>query len=102
MRGFNYTVNLTLPNLGEVTAEVTYCMGFPGSRWEPPDSDEVIVNKITSKSGVEILLSDEQLESFYDLFLEAGGEAHSNYLDASYNQYAESLKEEFFSSDLPF
>lgn len=101
MRGFNYTINLTLPNFGEVIAEVTYYLGFQGSYWEPPDSDEVTVNSIKNKDGVEIHLSDEECESYYDLFLYSVSISHSKFIEESYNQYADSVKEEF-SSDLPF
>ncbi len=102
MRTHDYTVTLDLPNYGTVTAEITYGVGFSGSYWEPPDSDEVIVNKIVNADGREIQLSDSQYEEYYNLFLQAGGEIHSSYMDQVFNRYAEEYLAEESDTSTPF
>ena len=88
-RTYDYTISLDLPNYGKVTAVIDYHIGFSGSYWEPPDSDEVTVESLVDPAGVEIKLSDEEWEEFYPIFLEKGGEAHSNYMDEWYKKYAQ-------------
>lgn len=102
MRTHNYTVTLDLPNYGTVTAEITYGIGFSGSYWELPDSDEVIVNKIVNADGGEIQLSDSEYEEYYDLFLQAGGEIHSSYMDHVFDQYAEEYLAKEPDPQIPF
>lgn len=97
---FPYTVKVTLP-IGEVTIEADYYQGHMGTYWEPPDPDEVSVNKIIDASGQEMTLAEEQYEDYYNLILEAVSEAHSAYLDQQWNKHAE----EYLASldkDTPF
>jgi hypothetical protein len=98
-RSYDYTVKVTLPIYGEVTAEIQYHIGFSGSYWEPPDSDEVTVEALTNADGQKIDLSDDEWERFYDLFLTAGGEAHSSYMDEWYAKCAKEWEED---REIPF
>ena len=98
----HYSISLDLPNYGKVTAEVDYYMGYPGSYWEPPDSDEVCVKKILNQSGEEISLTDEEHEEYYDLFLEASSGVHNSHMNSYYGKYAESLADDSSPSDVLF
>lgn len=88
-RTYDYTISLNLPKYGAVTATIGYHIGFAGSYWEPPDSDEVTIESLVDQSGNDIKLSDEEWEELYPIFLERGGEAHSNYMDEWYKKYAQ-------------
>lgn len=101
-RSYGYSVTLTLPRYGVVTADVQYYVGFAGSYWEPPDSDEVTVENVKDESGSPITLLDEEWEEFYELFLEAGGIAHSNHMNEQFNKYAEEWNEREDELNLPF
>ena len=98
-RSYEYTINLNLPRYGEVAAEIQYHVGFSGSYWEPPDSDEVTVDSLKDSSGASIDLSDNEWEEFYDLFLEVGGAAHSDYMDEWYSKNTRDWEEDL---DIPF
>jgi hypothetical protein len=98
-RSYDYTVKVTLPTYGEVTAEIQYHIGFAGSYWEPPDSDEVTVENLINSGGQKIELSDGEWENFYNLFLTAGGEAHSSHMDQWYSKYAKEWEED---REIPF
>lgn len=91
-RSVDVTCTLTLPNYGEVTANLTYYAGFSGSYWEPPDADEVVINTIT-KGGETISITDDEMESFYGLFLEAGGIEYERGVNEFYNSMKDSLDE---------
>jgi hypothetical protein len=93
-RTYDYTISLDLPKYGMVTAVIGYHVGFAGSYWEPPDSDEVTVESLVSALGEEIQLSDEEWEEFYPLFLQKGEEAHSVYMEEWYKKYAKDWEEE--------
>lgn len=97
---FKYTVKATLP-IGDVTLDVDYFLGYPGSRWTPPESDEICVNKITDSNGMEAVLTDEQYEDYYDVMLEASILAHSAYLDAEFDKYAEEWSKSY-DAEMPF
>lgn len=84
-RGHNCTISLILPEYGQVTAEVTYYVGFSGSYHQPPDSDEIVIKSIQSQDGKEIILTDEEHEVYYDLFLGPAGAEFSNYFNEVYN-----------------
>jgi|LauGreSBDMM110SN_4_FD.fasta_scaffold356482_2 hypothetical protein len=84
-RNYNCTVHLPLPEYGQVTAEVTYYFGFSGSYHQPPDSDEIVIRSIHSEDGKEIFLTDEEHETYYDLFLEPASVEASNYFNEIYN-----------------
>ena len=100
-RSYDYTVNLDLPRYGNVKAEIQYHIGFAGSYWEPPDSDEVTVESLVNSAGNKINLSDEEWEEFYELFLEAGGISHSDYMNEWYSKYAKDW-EETGDSEIPY
>ncbi len=100
-RSYDYSVTLSLPRYGTVTADLQYHVGFSGSYWEPPDSDEVTVESLKNESGVEIKLSDNEWEEFYELFLEAGGIAHSDHMNKVFSKYAEEYNE-YDGLDNPF
>ncbi len=97
-KSYDYTVKMDLPEIGSVTVDATYHVGFSGSYWEPPDSDEVSIHKIVAESGVEVKVSDEYYESHYDLFLTVVGEAHSKVMDDYFNRYAQ----DYFDSEVPY
>lgn len=98
----NYIVFVDLPQYGKVTADLQYFIGFSGSYWEPPDSDEVIVRSLKNESGEELNLSDEELEEHYSLFLDKAGEAHSDSMNEYYEKYAKEIEEESLLTDLPY
>jgi hypothetical protein len=98
----HYSISLDLPNYGKVTAEVDYYMGYPGSYWEPPDADEILVKKILNQNGEEISLTDEKYEEYYDLFLEASFKVHNSHMNSHYGEYAESLADDSSPSDVLF
>ena len=101
-RSYGYAVALSLPRYGNVTADIQYYVGFSGSYWEPPDSDEVTVENVKDESGSPVALSDEEWEEFYELFLEAGGIAHSNAMNEYFNKYAEEFDNYVDGLDNPF
>ena len=100
--GYNYIVSVDLPNYGKVTADLEYFIGFSGSYWEPPDSDEILVNSLKNESGEEINLSDEEWEEHYNLFLEKAGEVHSDRMNEYYKKYDKEIEEESFLSILTY
>jgi hypothetical protein len=91
-RSVDVTCTVTLPNYGEVIANLSYYVGFSGSYWEPPDTDEVVINTIT-KDGEVVNLTDDEEESFYGLFLEAGGIEYERGVNQFYNSMQNSLDE---------
>jgi len=100
---YDYTVKVTLPTYGEVTAEVQYHIGFSGSYWEPPDSDEILVKSLKNEAGEEINFSDEEWEEYYNLFLDKAGEAHSDRINEYYEKYAKEYEqEELLIADIPY
>lgn len=100
-RTYDYTIYLELPKYGKVKATIGYHIGFSGSYWEPPDSDEVTVESLTDLSDKSLVLSDEEWEEFYSLFLEEGGKAHSDYMDEWYKKYADDW-ERNGDSEIPY
>lgn len=86
------TVNL--PIIGEVTFLADYWEGHYGSRWTPPEAPEVNVISIKDALGCQVLLSDEQQEDYYNLFLEAADEKYQDLMASYWDKYAVSLEEE--------
>ena len=100
---YNYTVSANLPKYGIVTADLEYFIGFSGSYWEPPDSDEILVRSLKNEAGEEINLSDEEWEEHYNLFLDKAGEAHSDRINQYYEKYAKEYEqEELLIADIPY
>lgn len=98
----NYIVSVDLPQYGKITADLQYFIGFSGSYWEPPDTDEILVNSLKNEYGEEINLSDEEWEDHYNLFLEKAGEAHSDRMNEYYEKYAKEIEEESLLTSLPY
>jgi hypothetical protein len=98
----NYIVSVDLPQYGKITADLQYFIGFSGSYWEPPDTDEILVNSLKNEYGEEINLSDEEWEDHYNLFLEKAGEAHSDRMNKYYEKYAKEIEEESLLTSLPY
>ena len=86
------TVNL--PNIGEVVFLADYGAGHYGSYHTPPEPPEVNVLHIKDGSGCQVILSDEQYEEYYDLFLEAADEKYQDLMASYYEQYAFSISED--------
>lgn len=85
---------VNLPIIGEVTFVADYGEGHYGSRWTPPEPPEVNVISIKDVLGCQVLLSDEQMEDYYNLFLEAADEKYQDLMASYYEKYAVSLEEE--------
>jgi hypothetical protein len=96
---YDYTIHFNLPSYGMVTAIIGYHIGFSGSYWEPPDSDEVTVESLVDATGNEVSLSDEEWEEYYPLFLEEGGKAHSDCMSQIYNEWAKEWEDQ---PEIPF
>lgn len=99
---YNYIVSVNLPKWGMVTADLQYFVGFSGSYWEPPDSDEIFVRFLKNEAGEEINLSDEEWEEHYNLFLEKAGETHSDAMNQYYEKYAKEIEEESLITSYPY
>jgi len=99
---YNYTVSVDLPKYGIVTADLQYFIGFSGSYWEPPDTDEILVNSLKNNTGEEVSLSDKEWEEHYNLFLEKAGDAHYYSTNEYYKKYDNEIEEEYLLSTLPY
>lgn len=90
---YRYKVPVTLP-IGEVTVDADFCPGHPGNYIYPPEEDEVIVHQIWDESGVEMVLSDREMEGYHPRFEEAVGFAHSNFMSVEWDRVAQEWKAE--------
>lgn len=96
-RAYNHTCKVTLPAYGEVTISAEYYPGYPGSYWAPPESDEMEIQTVTDLKGQVIHLTDEQVETHYDLIMDALYRAHYEYESRVYGNDNLTLDQ-----DIPF
>ena len=93
--------NIRLPGLGLVTGTVVYGEGHSGTRWDPPEPAEVIVESIRDAFGIEI--PDDYWDDHDDDY-EALCDQVGALVDAEVSAgWADlTVTEDGFDADLPF
>lgn len=94
---------VTLPGLGLVTGTAHYAEGAWGTRWDPPEPADVIVESIRDAFGIEI--PDDYFgdhEDDYDALCEQVGALVEAEVVASWANMEANRTEDGWDADLPF
>ncbi len=95
---YKHQTKVTLPNLGELTAEVIFYPGHGGSYVDPAEGSEVNVISVSNDNG-PVILTEDQYEEYYCFFLDAAEETHYQYLTTRWNTIT--IKSDL-DTDIPF
>jgi hypothetical protein len=91
MKSCPLSFSVVIPGFGKCRVDGDYFRGYPGSRYEEPESDDFDVRLIINKYGKEITLPDDDDEKFDEMF--------QAILDAAGKQYAKLIEKDMLAAE---